>query len=267
VDRAVGVTPAAGWYPDPDGREPLRWWDGRQWAPDVPAGKAVQGWSAWPASRHQLAQKGMREEESARPWARAGIWVIAFGQLVGALIGAWVFKPFWNQMSTVAHYVANPSKTGTLPVFPHIAPWATALQNLSALVDLGGLVAFAVWLHRAATHARGLGYPSARTPIWAYLGFIVPVVNLWFPYQVCVGCLPAGERATRRIVLRWWILYVVGGIGLAGLGIVAAFVPGVRFVLLVGGGAWAFAEALCGQAMVAAISTAHRASTADLVSV
>jgi hypothetical protein len=28
----AGTSPAAGWYPDPSGSAPWRWWDGRQWS-------------------------------------------------------------------------------------------------------------------------------------------------------------------------------------------------------------------------------------------
>ena len=260
------MTPVAGWYPDPEGRVPYRWWDGQRWAPALPAGAAMQGWAPRPVSPEQLAQRRMRKEDSARPWARVGIWVVAFGPLASALVVAWIFKPFWTQLRTFFHAAAHTSSGGLLPALPHLSPWASAAADLMALVNQGGLIALIVWMYRAATHAQGLGYPSARTPVWAIWGFIVPVVNLWFPYQVCVGCLPTDAAPARRIALRWWLLHALAGIVFSAMGFISAFVPGVWIVLLVGGGAWAFAEALFGQAMVAAVSAAHRQATADVTS-
>jgi hypothetical protein len=31
VETGAGVTPTAGWYPNPDGTGTVRWWDGQQW--------------------------------------------------------------------------------------------------------------------------------------------------------------------------------------------------------------------------------------------
>jgi hypothetical protein len=38
--RASAHTAAAGWYPDPSGAAPWRWWDGHQWSPETRTGQA-----------------------------------------------------------------------------------------------------------------------------------------------------------------------------------------------------------------------------------
>ena len=55
---------------------------------------------------------------------------------------------------------------------------------LITLAVLGLEVFFMIWLYRAAGLARKAGLSARRDPVWAILGFIVPVVNFWFPYQV-----------------------------------------------------------------------------------
>ena len=40
--------------------------------------------------------------------------------------------------------------------------------------------------------------------------FLVPVINLWWPYQSTRDLLPAGHP-DRPLVLRWFLLWVVGG--------------------------------------------------------
>lgn len=90
----------------------------------------------------------------------------------------------------------------------------TAGSLVLSLVQIGSIVVavlFIVWAHNAARAARSLGIPARLAPAWAVLGWIVPVVNLWLPYQVVVDCLPLGHPA-RRIVARWWGLCLALGL-------------------------------------------------------
>jgi high-affinity nickel permease len=45
--------------------------------------------------------------------------------------------------------------------------------------------------------------------VWAALGWIVPIVNFWFPYQAIRDCLTPGN-ADRRLVKQWWTYYLIG---------------------------------------------------------
>lgn len=57
--------------------------------------------------------------------------------------------------------------------------WATTI----AVVAAG--VAFMVWLWRARQNAEILStQPHRKSPGWVVAGWLVPVVNLWYPYQV-----------------------------------------------------------------------------------
>jgi hypothetical protein len=56
-----------------------------------------------------------------------------------------------------------------------------------------------IWLHRAATFARRARLPARRATVWAWLGFIIPVVNFWFPYQVATDAMPPGDPARRLV--------------------------------------------------------------------
>jgi hypothetical protein len=83
---------------------------------------------------------------------------------------------------------------------------------LGAVADLGfwvAVVMFAVWFYRARVNADGHGWPQRRSPSWAIVAWFVPVVNLWFPFQIMVDIwragLPAKARANRAILPGiWW---------------------------------------------------------------
>ncbi|MFJ5836579.1 DUF4328 domain-containing protein [Streptomyces shenzhenensis] len=81
-------------------------------------------------------------------------------------------------------------------------------------------VAFLVWLWRVRDNARTL---SGRRPkyhgIWVYLGWIVPVVNLWVPRGLVadVHRASAPDRRLPPVLNVWWALWLIGllsGVGL-----------------------------------------------------
>lgn len=74
------------------------------------------------------------------------------------------------------------------------------------VVLVAGIV-FLIWQYRAATTARALGYPARRSPALGAWSWIIPVVNLWFPYQAIRDLLPPGH-ALRHLVLRTWLCYI-----------------------------------------------------------
>jgi hypothetical protein len=41
-------------------------------------------------------------------------------------------------------------------------------------------------------------------------GFVLPVINLWWPYQSTCDLLPPGD-GRRSLVLRWFLLWIGGG--------------------------------------------------------
>jgi hypothetical protein len=88
-------------------------------------------------------------------------------------------------------------------------PGLRALSNAAELALLVVGILFMIWFYRAATVARRAGLPAARSPVWAVLGFIVPIVNFWYPYQVARDLFPP-EHAGRKLAARWWTCYLSG---------------------------------------------------------
>jgi hypothetical protein len=88
------------------------------------------------------------------------------------------------------------------------------------------------------------------------LGFIIPIVNLWFPYQVARDLLPPGDPG-RSTVKLWWGLYL--GMGLAAIpALIAAFFSTTVAVLLVAlSGTMAVAAALAARRMITEVGRGH----------
>ncbi|WP_130468874.1 DUF4328 domain-containing protein [Actinopolyspora lacussalsi] len=92
---------------------------------------------------------------------------------------------------------------------------------LSALVLLPAMVLFLVWLFRVRGNAEVLdpGIHRRRKP-WLILGWIVPVVNFWFPKQILTDIWRASRPGHERggmessvdykggLLWAWWLFYL-----------------------------------------------------------
>ncbi|MFD6134934.1 DUF4328 domain-containing protein [Isoptericola sp. NPDC060257] len=113
--------------------------------------------------------------------------------------------------------------------FPAVAPYEAALAAGGSLLsvstpydELGNLLlplqvaAFVVaclWLQQCRRIAMVLSpaVRQVRGPVWVWLGWAVPVVSLWFPFQVVrdVRAAAVGGRTPSRLGW-WWACWLVG---------------------------------------------------------
>jgi hypothetical protein len=104
---------------------------------------------------------------------------------------------------------------------------AEAHDLLGWVVGLGlvaGWVAASLWLTRARELSRRLypEYPQARAAGWAWFGWVVPVVCLWFPYQLLRDVRAASDDGRRTpLAGRWWTLWLLNSLGFLVLGLLA----------------------------------------------
>ena len=92
----------------------------------------------------------------------------------------------------------------------------------AADITIAGLsILFVVWFYRARINAERHGYPQRRARAWAFWGWIIPVVNLWFPFQIMGDIWRAGLPAELRgetawLPALWWTCWLLSGLGIFG---------------------------------------------------
>ncbi|MET9073560.1 DUF4328 domain-containing protein [Streptomyces sp. NPDC004232] len=162
---------------------------------------------------------------SARPFAlrpiRASGWLASGGLLLAGL--AWVVRGVWElRLAAAGEPAAGPPEQGDGVHRP-----LNSLENSYHLVtSVGGAAValcallFVSWLWQLRDNARALsGSEPKYAGIWVYLGWVVPLVNLWFPRGIVVDAF-RGSAPGRRVPVSvnvWWVLWVIGmlsGVGL-----------------------------------------------------
>jgi hypothetical protein len=226
-----------GWHPDPWAAASLRYWDGTQWTGHV------AGLPGGPSPALRLG-----EERTAGRWARLALmWA---GPAAGVAMIATAFQwrwiaDHWDELSRPGSTVDSSGNSG-----------AAVLGQLAAVAMLAAGVLFLIWFYRAAVVAASSGLPARRSPVLATFSFIIPIVNLWWPYQSTCDLLPA-DHPGRPLVRRWWTLWIAFYV--AGLAImVAAFQSDVLLSVITGAAfVLALFAAIAARAVVAEVMDAH----------
>ncbi|MEV0092018.1 DUF4328 domain-containing protein [Streptomyces sp. NPDC050738] len=79
-------------------------------------------------------------------------------------------------------------------------------------------ITFMVWFNRVRVNAEVFsprGHSKTRT--WAYWGWIVPVVNLWYPRRIAIDTWVASsgpQSASYRLINVWWVCWLLSNLGL-----------------------------------------------------
>ncbi|MGH9280142.1 MAG: DUF4328 domain-containing protein [Acidimicrobiales bacterium] len=202
---APGGTPP-GWYPDPLQQAPFRWWDGTAWTPH-----------AWQAPAFP------DEDEPARK-ARIAVLAAAGAGVLGSFGAHAGLVQLIDQLRDGRSFSVLDLDLGGLYL---LSSW------LPSIVQTVAGVLFLFWFYRSATVAARLGLPAKRDPTAGVVGFVVPVINLWWPCRSVRDLFPPDDP-NRRHVLRWFLLWIVGGYVGAVVTYVAAFLGGtVGWLLLV----------------------------------
>lgn len=84
---------------------------------------------------------------------------------------------------------------------------ANLVSNLGSIVLLVVGILVLVWVHKALSNARALNFRLTHSPGWGVAGFLVPVINLWFPYQSMRDLFPEGNphRRTAGVWFATWL--------------------------------------------------------------
>ncbi|MFB7631932.1 DUF4328 domain-containing protein [Streptomyces sp. NPDC056149] len=147
--------------------------------------------------------------QPVRTAARCAIVTLALAGI------AWVVRAIWEIRLSVAGMPASgPPAQGNGQHRP-----LTALEDSYHIVSALGdacvvlcAIAFLMWLFRVRDNAQILsGRPPQLAWPWVYLGWIIPIVNLWMPRGIVADVHHAsapGERLPRAVNW-WWGLWLV----------------------------------------------------------
>lgn len=136
---------------------------------------------------------------------------------------AWVLRAAWEiRLAVAGEPASGPPDMGD---GNHRA--LTALEDsYHFVVTVGGVAAlvcafaFLAWLWRVRDNARILsGRPARYLGIWVYLGWIMPIMNLWVPRGLVADAYEGstGGKPAPLVLNVWWVLWLVGmlsGVGL-----------------------------------------------------
>lgn len=173
-----------GWHPDPWRLAALRWWDGSSWTGHVSGPSAAKPVDV-------VAERALARW--VHPLLLLGGAVQAVGMFANASQAKWIVE-HWDQLTTTGGNAPNPPSGG-------------AFAGLVFPISIAVSVLFLLWFHRAASTGWSSGLPARRSPLLSTLSFIIPVLNLWWPYQAAMDMVPAGDD--RRVVIqRWWALWL-----------------------------------------------------------
>lgn len=243
-----------GWYDDPWSPAALRWWDGTQWTPHVSGRVMSMGPAAYLAP--DLA--------GAERWARrASVAAIAYavtacgGLLFTAVIFHRLIHNLVHQLDQINNQLATDpnAQLSFKPVIP--AGQLVGMYGISAL-GVAAQIVFIVWFVKAAENGERLGLPHRRAPLWAVLGFFVPVVNFWFPYQVAADLFPPDDP-DRSVAGWWWGCYLAQGVMTILVVVVSIVSSGAALLTAVVCCAVPVAAAVKQRRLIAAATERHRA--------
>jgi hypothetical protein len=187
-DAGPGAAPAA-WHRDPWGLAAMRWWDGAQWTGYVSGPAPTRG-----GPPDLVAERGLAR------WLRPALFAGGIAQAVTLITS--VDQAQW----VVDHWGAlTRPGGGEIPEMP--ASTSSSFGQWSGIVAIAVAVLFLLWFHRAASTGWSSGLPARRGPMIATFSFIIPVINLWWPYQAALDMVPADDP-NRGVIRRWWAVWL-----------------------------------------------------------
>jgi hypothetical protein len=156
----------------------------------LPTGGGYQQPGQWiastPRQRHGL---DLEREHRLGSWARRLVLVAMAAQLYSLVL-------------VVQMHTAEPTGAGDAVATPPLLELTAVL-----VVWIAAGIVFMAWFHQAKLNAQNLGLPQRRGPAWAYLGFLIPIISFWFPYQDTIDLFPPLDPA-RSAVNRWWAAWI-----------------------------------------------------------
>lgn len=148
------TTPAAGWYPDPNGSGALRWWDGSRWSDQLAAAPTAYA----PARRRPLAP--------GTPLYTVWIWLVAVLPVASGLL------LFLLHPQPMFRFSADGSSAVLTDPFALVGgPMYFVVIGLSWVLA-AAMIVFS-WLDYRELLRRGMERPFHWA--WSFLGIVYPI--------------------------------------------------------------------------------------------
>lgn len=231
-----------GWHSDPWQQATYRWWDGSDWTAHV-SGPAPMLAPRWDPNLAYEDPRLLRERMArAGQWLRLALLFVVPLQVISTVAIGLGERPVLKQLFRAF----DPgSDRKTIGIHPN---GALALGQITSLCATAVVVLRMVWMFRAARLGRQVGIPARHNPGLACAGWIIPIVNLWWPYQD-LRALGHGRAAVGRM----WLLYLASS--LSNLVALVAIVvsSGIGAVCVVAAGALQLAEIVAERGVVQVI--------------
>lgn len=183
-----------GWYADPTTPNSQRYWDGGAWTSQQ---------VIMPSTVNVQTEVGKVEKYGR--WASisfiVGFFAYAANSVFGILVGQSMRK-YLNDLVVYDKGFSEQRPEMGIP-FP-----LNILNNISQLVILVAGILFLVWFYNAVKISYTVGVLARLSPVWAILGFIIPIINFWFPYQSASDIFPKEYTSQRSLITRWWLCWI-----------------------------------------------------------
>ncbi|MDX2765862.1 DUF4328 domain-containing protein [Streptomyces europaeiscabiei] len=148
---------------------------------------------------------------------------VGLGRAVAILLGAVIVTDLvavWADL-TMLDVLGRMTDGEYGPAVEADADRADRLYDLTGSAQLLAFVAtvvvFLIWFHRVRVNAEvfePFGHRKKRG--WAIAGWLVPIVNLWFPRRIALDCWDASspweKPRSHALVNAWWTMWIFGGV-------------------------------------------------------
>ncbi|MFP5345427.1 MAG: DUF4328 domain-containing protein [Actinomycetes bacterium] len=149
------------------------------------------------------------------------------GFAIAALVAAGLLLLVDLAEAVTAWSAADAYATAADSGLPTVDVWTgyDLLTLVWSLTALAAYVTTCLWLWAARRNAEMMSHaPHARARGWVWAGWLVPIVSLWFPYQIVRDIRAAGRSTGERQLPGtglWWGLWV-GSLSFSQLGSLVA---------------------------------------------
>ena len=135
-----------------------------------------------------------------------------------AIISFWiliVFKILSNLIVYLYYRQITRSAYYNSPVLSPYFEYTSIIGSVALIVQITAIISFILWFYRAYVNLERLEVKLKYASSWAILGWILPLANLFIPFQIMQEISKKTQKAAKGVhldnsamIFLWWILFV-----------------------------------------------------------